>query len=170
MAQTVTRPPTGTEVTDLDEHVVVGSYPSYDKAQRAMDFLAEQKFPIAKTAIVGTNLRLVEGIMGPLTWRHSVGGAAATGAWFGLLVSLMLSLFGPDGGSALPPVLGVVYGALFGAAFGLTTYWAARWNTRGRRGFISRSSLVADRYDIVTAPDVAEEAKNLLIKYGWRTG
>lgn len=32
------------------------------------------------------------------------------------------------------------------------------------------STLVADRYDIVVTPDVAEDAKNLLIKYGWRTG
>ncbi len=40
--------------------------------------------------------------------------------------------------------------------------------TGGRRDFASRSQIVAARYDVVAEADVAEEAKNMLIKLGWR--
>ncbi|GGM72241.1 membrane protein [Thermopolyspora flexuosa] len=169
MTQTLIGPSAAAGPAGLDEYVVAGSYPTYEQAQRAMGHLAEQNFPVAKTAIVGTNLRLVEKVLGRLTWLHSAGGGAATGAWFGLLIGLLVSLFTP-GAAALPAALGgLAFGAVFGSAFGLVTHWLGRL-APGRRDVISRSTLIADRYDIVTTPDVAEDAKNLLIKYGWRTG
>ncbi|TPQ19929.1 hypothetical protein FGD71_023075 [Streptomyces sporangiiformans] len=38
----------------------------------------------------------------------------------------------------------------------------------GRRDFSSRSQIVAARYDVVADTQVADEAKNLLIKLAWR--
>ncbi|MGK5557419.1 hypothetical protein ACSNOI_38015, partial [Actinomadura kijaniata] len=65
---------------------------------------------------------------------------------------------------------GALCGALFGAVSALAAYTAARWRRPDHRGYLSRSHLVAARYDIVADPDVAQDATNLLIKHRWRTG
>ena len=45
----------------------VATFPDYASAQRAVDFLSDEKFPVERTAIVGTNLRLVENVLGRMT-------------------------------------------------------------------------------------------------------
>lgn len=145
---------------------VVGSYPSYPQAQRAVDFLSDNKFPVQHTAIIGSDLRMVETVTGRLTWPRAAGAGAGSGAWFGLLVALLVSLFARTGGGVTALVLaGLLYGAVFGAVFGAMAYAM----TGGRRDFTSRSAIVAGRYDVVADPEVADEAKNLLIKLAWRT-
>lgn len=144
---------------------VVGSYPTYVKAQQAVDFLSDNKFPVEHTAIIGSDLRLVENVTGRLTYGRAAAAGALSGAWFGLLVGVVLSLFGSGGGAfALIPGA-IVVGIVFGAVFGLVSYSA----TGGRRDFTSRSQVVAGRYDVTCAPAQADDAKNLLIKLGWRT-
>lgn len=59
---------------------------------------------------------------------------------------------------------GLAYGAVFGAVFG----FAGHALSGGHRDFSSRSQIVAARYDVVADAEVAEEAKNLLIKLAWR--
>lgn len=39
---------------------MVGSYTEYAGAQRAVDFLSDERFPVERTAIIGSDLRLVE--------------------------------------------------------------------------------------------------------------
>ena len=61
----------------------VATYRSYADAQRAIDYLPDQNFPVERTAIVGTDLRLVENVLGRLTtgWAAvagAAGGHAAT--------------------------------------------------------------------------------------------
>jgi hypothetical protein len=146
---------------------VVGSYDTYTRAQRAVDFLSDNKFPVQRTAIIGSDLRMVETVLGRLTRGRAALAGAGTGAWFGLLVGLLLSLFASGQNSTLLLLVGgVAYGAVFGAMFG----FVAHALTGGRRDFASRSSIVATRYDVVADAEVAEDAKNLLIKLGWREG
>jgi len=145
---------------------VVGSYPSYPQAQRAVDFLSDNKFPVERTAIIGSDLRMVETVTGRLTWARAAGAGAGSGAWFGLLVALLVSLFArADGGLPALILAGLLYGAVFGAVFGAIAYAM----TGGRRDFTSRSAIVAGRYDVVADAEVADDAKNLLIKLAWRT-
>lgn len=148
------------------EREVVGSYTTYAKAQRAVDFLSDHKFAVEHTAIVGSDLRLVETVLGRLTLGRAALAGASTGAWFGLFVGLLLSVFADASETSwLGLVLaGLLYGAVFGAVFGTVAYAV----TGGRRDFTSRSQLVAARYDVVCTPDDAEDAKNLLIKLAWR--
>jgi hypothetical protein len=40
--------------------------------------------------------------------------------------------------------------------------------TSGGHEFISRSAVLAARYDVVADAEVADDAKNLLIKLAWR--
>lgn len=144
---------------------VVGSYPTYAKAQQAVDFLSDNKFPVEHTAIIGSDLRMVENVTGRLTYGRAAAAGALSGAWFGLLVGLVLSLFGRNGGALALIPGGIVVGIVFGVVFGLASYGA----TGGRRDFTSRSQVVAGRYDVTCAAAQAEDAKNLLIKLGWRT-
>lgn len=146
---------------------VVGTYPTYDQAQRAVDYLSDQKFPVERTAIVGSDLKLVEAVTGRLTNGRAIGAGAASGAWFGTFIGLLLGLFSPEGTAFLGALLtGILVGALFGAVFGWLAYRAAG----GRRDFTSQKQVVAASYDVVADREVATDAQNLLIKLGWREG
>lgn len=144
---------------------VVGSYPTYTGAQRAVDFLSDSKFAVEHTAIIGTDLRMVETVLGRLTRGRAALAGAGSGAWFGLLIGLLLSMFAAGTHHVLVLMLsGLAYGAVFGAIFG----FAGHALSGGHRDFSSRSQIVAARYDVVADVEVAEEAKNLLIKLDWR--
>ncbi|GAA2438471.1 membrane protein [Actinomadura vinacea] len=147
------------------ERPVVGSYDTYAAAQRAVDFLSDDKFPVERTAIIGSDLKMVETVLGRLTVGRAAMAGAGSGAWFGLLVGLLLTLFTRNHSEVFPLLLGgVVFGAAFGAIFGAI----AQALTGGRRDFTSRSQIVASRYDVVADAEVAEDAKNRLIKLSWR--
>ena len=47
--------------------VTSATYDTYAEAQRAVDYLSDNKFPVEHTAIIGTDLRLVENVTGRLT-------------------------------------------------------------------------------------------------------
>lgn len=135
----------------------IGSYASYEQAQRAVDHLADSDFPVADLTIVGVEPMLVERVAGKLSWRRVLGSAAMSGAWFGLFVGLLLSLFS-SGAGLLPILIGLVAGIAFSMIFAATSYGA----TRGRRDFISSSQLVARRYDVLSQPRNAERGRELL--------
>jgi len=152
MAATVHMPKDGTRI---------GSYGSYAEAQRAVDYLSDNKFPVENASIIGSDLRMVEQITGRLTWIRAALAGAASGAWFGLFVGLLLGLFAPGGRETFTLVLfGLLYGAGFGLVFGLLGYAA----TRGKRDFTSTSQVVANTYDVMCTPSHAQAAQDLLAK------
>jgi hypothetical protein len=136
----------------------VGSYATYEEAQRAVDHLADSSFPVRDVTIVGVDLMLVERIVGRLTWGRVLISGAASGAWFGLFFGLLLGLFSTN--SVAPIVVGLVGGLLFGMVFAAVGYGA----THGRRDFTSASQMVAGRYDVLCQPRNAEKARELLAK------
>ncbi|HEU0086974.1 MAG TPA: general stress protein [Pseudonocardiaceae bacterium] len=139
----------------------IGSYATYAEAQRAVDYLADNEFPVGEVTIVGVDLMLVERVLRRLTWGRVLAQGAASGAWFGLFVGVLLSLFATQAGTGAVPILvGVVTGVLFGAVFAAVGYAS----TRGRRDFASASQLVAGRYDVLCLPRHAEQARDMLAK------
>ena len=52
--------------------LTIGTYDTYREAQRAVDYLSDEKFPVEHTTIVGNNLRQVEKITGRLTWGRAL--------------------------------------------------------------------------------------------------
>ena len=122
-----------------------------------MDHLADHEFPVRGITIVGVEPMLVERVVGRLTWRRVLGGGAASGAWLGAFVGLLLSLF--TAGAGLLPIL---IGLICGAAFGLASAAVRYAGTRGQRDFVSHSQLVARRYDVLCPPRTAEHGRNLL--------
>lgn len=143
----------------------VGSYATYEEAQRAVDHLADSDFPVRDVTIVGVDLMLVERIAGRLTWGRVLLQGAASGAWFGLFVGLLLSLFSSGGGSFVRIVVALVGGIVFGLAFAAVGYWG----TRGRRDFTSSTQMVAGRYDVLCQPRNAEKARELLARLAMGT-
>jgi hypothetical protein len=137
----------------------VGSYAKYEEAQRAVDHLADNDFPVGDVTIVGVDLMLVERVIGRLTWGRVLATGAASGAWLGLFVGVVLSLFSATG-SIGAILLGLGLGIVFGIVSGAITYGASR----GRRDFTSSSQLVAGRYDVLCHPRSAEKARDMLAK------
>ena len=74
----------------------IGSYPTYAEAQRAVDYLSDQEFPVQQVTIVGVDLMQVERVTGRLTWPKVLGGGVLTGAWLGLFIGLILGFFSPS--------------------------------------------------------------------------
>ena len=143
--------------------VTVASYPDYAAAQRAVDHLSDNKFPVEHSQIVGTGLSLVEHVTGRMTTGKAALAGAATGAWFGLFIGLLFGLFAETNWFAVV-ITGIVIGAIWGAIFGAIAHAA----TRGRRDFSSVSSLQAKEYAISVPAEHAEQARQLLTQLNWR--
>ncbi|WP_409182538.1 general stress protein [Amycolatopsis sp. VS8301801F10] len=135
----------------------IGSYESYEQAQQAVDHLAHADFPVTDVTIVGVQPMLVERIAGKMSWSRMLSSAAMSGAVFGLFLGLVLSMLNPAAG-LLSIVLGLAAGVVFNVAFGALGYAA----NRNKRGFISQSQLVAQRYDVLAQPRNAEKGRQLL--------
>ncbi len=138
---------------------VLASFEQYAQAQKAVDTLSDNGFPVQNVAIVGVDLRTVETVLGRWSWGRSALSGMATGAWFGLLLGLFVSIFAAaDSGSSNVVFMGLLYGAAFGIVFGLLSYGLSR----GRRDFVSRQALVATRYDVLCEADVMARARQIL--------
>src|SRR5215217_434767 len=88
----------------------IGSYNTYSEAQQAVDYLADNQFAVRDVTIVGVDLMLVERVIGRLSWGKVLGAAAFSGAWFGLFIGILLSMFNPQGVSYWPILLGMGIG------------------------------------------------------------
>ncbi len=145
--------------------VVVASYDSYAEAQRAVDHLSDERFPVERVAIVAEDLRLVEQVTG----RMGYGRAALQGAAFGALIGLvfgfflgLFSVFNPVVSALYLAVLWLIYGAIIGAIVGLIGHALSG----GQRDFSSIEGIQADRYNVMADEEVADEASQLLAGLG----
>ena len=132
-------------------------YDDYADAQRAVDHLADNGFPVENCMIVGTDLKQVERVTGRLTTGRVALGGALSGLWLGLFVGLVFSLFG-TGGTLQIVLSTALFGVLFGLIWALVGYAA----TRGRRDFTSIQQVVATRYEVLVEHKVAAQARDLL--------
>ncbi|MGE2717493.1 general stress protein [Mycolicibacterium litorale] len=136
----------------------IGSYATYAEAQRAVDYLSDQQFPVQQVTIVGVDLMQVERVTGRLSWPKVLGGGVLTGAWLGLFIGLILGFFSPNPWSAL--LTGLIAGVFFGLITSAIPYAMAR----GTRDFSSTMQLVAGRYDVLCDPKNAEQGRDLLAR------
>ncbi|MBU1802935.1 general stress protein [Nocardioides sp.] len=134
-------------------------YDEYAAAQKAVDFLSDEHFPVENCLIVGTDLKRIERITGRLTNSRVALGGAASGAWLGLFVGLLFTIFTEE--SAFTTILSTV---LFGAAFGIVWGLIGYAMTRGQRDFQSVTQVVATRYEVLVEHKVAAQARELLAK------
>jgi len=142
----------------------IGSYATYEEAQRAVDHLADNDFVVGDVTIVGIDLMLVERVVGRMSWGRVLGTGAGSGAWFGLFIGLLLGLFGSQQFDYAPVAVGVVVGAVFGIVFSSLSYATVRRH----RDFTSTSQLVAGRYDVLCQPRNAERGRDMLARLAMR--
>ncbi|GIG30489.1 general stress protein [Cellulomonas marina] len=145
----------------LPQGETVASYATYLEAQKAVDHLSDKEFPVELVTIVGTDLRMVERVMGRLTYPRVALSGFASGAWFGISFGLLIGLLAGDG-------LGVTVlaGLLIGGAFGLLFAVVAYAFTGGRRDFTSSSQIVATTYSVLCREEKAHQARQLLAEVG----
>lgn len=132
----------------------VASYEDYAGAQRAVDRLSDDGFPVEHLDIIGTDLRLVERVTGRLTKARAASAGAANGLWFGVFIGTMLAIFTSSAWLGLL-LVGAGVGAAWGALFGFLGHAA----TRGARDFASARTLIAVRYDLVARDGYADQAR-----------
>jgi hypothetical protein len=139
----------------------VASYDDYAAAQRAVDRLSDDGFPVEHLDIIGSDLRLVERVTGRLTKGRAAAAGAASGAWFGLLIGFLLGIFTSGAWYGLI-IAGLLIGAAWGAVFGFLGHTA----TRGARDFASARTIVALRYDLVARDGFVDAARSGLQQAG----
>jgi hypothetical protein len=139
------------------ESPVLREYTTYEEAQRLVDRLSDAGFPVQHVRIVGHDFHSVEQVTGRLTKGRAALLGAGSGAWFGLLIGLLLSFFAVGPG-VLAALLGsVLIGGFWGAVFG----FVAQWVTGGRRDFSSVTAMVAERYTVQVDPEYLDEATKI---------
>ena len=143
--------------------MTIATYGNYAEAQGAVDYLSDNDFPVQHTAIIGTDLRLVENVTGRLTTGRAAVAGLASGAWLGLFFGLILGIFTNANWFGL-----IVATVLIGAAWGAILGAIAHAATRGRRDFTSRSTLQAGQYAVTADADTADQARHMIVQMNWR--
>jgi len=148
----------GSSPLGLDFPQSLAVYDDYAAAQKAVDFLSDNKFPVEQCMIVGTDLKRIERITGRLTTSRVAVGGLLSGLWLGVFVGLVLSLFS-DGESFWTTLIATtIFGGAFGIIWGLVGYAA----TRGQRDFSSVTQVVATKYEVLVEHKSAAQARELL--------
>lgn len=128
------------------------SFPDRASAARFVDRLSERDVDVAGVRIIGSDVRLVEIVLGPLGWARATLQGAAAGFVVGILVGLFFGLLDPVA-PITSGLLGMLFGALLGFVIG-ALFGAARRALRGRVGFDSTTTLAAGRYDVIADQEV----------------
>ena len=140
----------------LPKGEIVASFETYAEAQQAVDRLAHGDFPVTQLSIVGSDLKTVERVTGKLSYGRVAIAGAASGAWLGIFLGLLMLIF--LGGSVGFLLAAVLIGAGFGVLFGVVSYSI----NRRRKDFTSTMQVIASRYEVVVEPDLLNRARNIL--------
>lgn len=152
-------PMPGTSPLKLEFPQSLAVYDDYAAAQKTVDFLSDNHFPVQHLMIVGTDLKRVERITGRLTTGRVALGGVLSGLWLGLFVGLVFAIFVDENAVAM-----IVSTMLFGAVFGLIWALIGYAFTRGQRDFSSVTQVVATKYEVLVEHKVAAQARELLAK------
>lgn len=137
---------------------VVAVFDDYKQAAEAIETLSKAEFDVKGLAIIGNDLKSVEKVTGKLSWGKAALAGAASGAWLGLFLGLVLFIFSPSGAGIGFVGAALLIGAGFGMLFGVTSYSI----TRRKRDFTSTSQVIASNYSLLASPDHVNKARNLL--------
>jgi uncharacterized membrane protein len=145
---------------DSGQQQLIATFDDYASAQRLVDRMSDDGFPVQYVRIIGDNVRTVEQVTGRLTRGRAAAAGAASGAWFGLLIGLLFGLFAVGPGWIWLVLVSLLIGAAWGAIFG----FIAHWSTRGERDFASVTSLKAERYHVYVDAAHADQAARYQLK------
>ncbi|MDT7726601.1 MAG: hypothetical protein QOI21_3177 [Actinomycetota bacterium] len=162
----MTTPPGATAPTpqsSVNQRRPIGVFSNYSDAERAVDHLSDTGFPVQRVAIIGSDVKMVEQIIGRLNYGGAALRGAGSGAFAGVLIGWLFGLFNwftPLLATLTLVLYGLVFGAVLGAIFGLIVHALQG----GRRDFASVRVMLPSRYEVVADEQVADEARNLLAR------
>ncbi|MDN3494690.1 hypothetical protein QL996_02005 [Planococcus sp. APC 4015] len=135
----------------------VASFPTYERAQKAVSSLIAADVPARDIAIVGQGLRSIERITGRLGYAAAARSGAINGVLLGLLFSAILVI-----GSPAVPIQAFV-GVLFvGIALGMLLSIVTYSIVRRRRDYASVMQVVADHYEITVGSSSVTRARQVM--------
>lgn len=137
----------------------IAVYDTYPEAQQAVDYLADNEFPVNMLVIVGTDLKTIERVIGRKTWANVMGAGALSGIFMGLLVGLMLGIFVPGTWFSM-----LLAGLVFGVAFGMINAAISYGMSRGKRDFNSVRQTIASKYEVLGEHKVTQQARQMLMQ------
>lgn len=136
----------------------LGVYDKYADAQRAVDYLADNSFPVQNIVICGTELKLLERVTGRRSWGQVIGRGVLNGVMTGLLLGFLFSLFTQPGMGWV--VFAVAIG--LGIFFSVVTQAIGYAMTGGRRDFNSITQTIPTKFEILCEHKVAMKAREML--------
>ena len=149
----------GLSLPSVPKGDVLGTYDTYLEAQSVVDRLSKADFEVAKLSIVGNDLKTVERVTGKQTYGRAAVAGAASGAWLGLFLGLIFTLFTPPSTQTFGIVgAALLIGAGFGMIFSIVTYTISR----RRRDFTSTHQVLASNYQIIIDPELTAKAQQAL--------
>jgi Heat induced stress protein YflT domain len=139
----------------------IATVTSYEEAERVVDRLSDEHFPVEHVTIVGTGLRYLEQVQGRMTNGRATLLGAAAGIVLGLFWGLLFGAFFTVDSAFFGVLLyGMLVGVVFGALIGLISHTVQR----GRRDFESISTTRAERYELQVDDAFADRAEQLLAR------
>lgn len=150
-------PPTSSDPS-VNPRRAVASYRVHHDAERAVDWLSDEGFPVQRVAIVGRDLRTVEQVTGRVTVARAAGQGAMQGAVIGFFFALLFGIFfvGPGFFGLL------VYSMLLAAVFGALLGGLGHALQGGTRDFGTITAMQADHYDVMVDDAAADDATAIL--------
>ncbi len=139
---------------------VLGTYDTYPEAQAVVDRLAKADFAVAEVSIVGSDLKTVERVTRRLSWSRAALQGALGGAWFGLFIGFLFTLFPSRTVQWGLFVAAILIGAAAGLLFRLASYAISRRN----RDFDSTRQMLASNYQVIIAEGQLEAARDALAR------
>ena len=136
----------------------VGIYNSYADAQKAVDYLSDEKFEVQNLAIVGTDLKSVERVLGRRNWGTVITQGLQSGISTGLLVGLVMLIFTKPTSYFVLLLVSLAIGITLAIGFSAAGYAM----TRGKRDFTSVTQTVATKYEVLCEHKVAAQAREML--------
>ncbi|MDR1851300.1 MAG: hypothetical protein LBR21_01410 [Propionibacteriaceae bacterium] len=135
----------------------VGLFATYEEAQKVVDFLAEKNFPVENLAIVGTDLKSVERVVGKRNWGTVLLSGLSQGVMTGLMVALLMWVVFPTMNFLVILLYAMVIGIVLGLVFAAISQLVGK-----KRDFNSVSQIVAARYEVLCEHKFVAQAKDLI--------
>ncbi|MEO7131624.1 MAG: general stress protein [Dermatophilaceae bacterium] len=152
----------GFPTLSLEYPLSLGTFEKYEEAQKAVDTLSDEAFPVENCLIVGTDLKQLERVTARLTWGRVAIGGILSGLWLGLFVGLIFALFNQQQSAVALLSATALYGAIFGLIWSVVGYAL----TRGARDFSSVSQVVATKYEVFVEHKFAQQGRQILSDKG----
>ena len=151
-----------------DDAEMVHRASTYREAQRAVDELARQDFPVIHLSIVARGLKIVEDVRGKKTFQGVLGAYVLVGGGTGALVGFLFNWASPVD----PVISGLTmagWGALIGGFAAAVAGTVSQLLSPSRGSFISVDAMSAETYDVIcTRPASADLARRLLVDASFR--